>query len=144
MNKKRIILILITLVLVIASVIIGILIVKNENDNASVKEYKVIDSNLESNYVSLKIAKSIDVSQFMKELVKLSNDEKELTFALLKKYSSMNDVLNIIKDYDSDFGESYYKIKYNLPYDDKSSGVVFFTYYIVDSKTALVSSSSTI
>ena len=54
MNKKRIILILITLVLVIASVIIGILIVKNENDNASVKEYKVIDSNLESNYVSLK------------------------------------------------------------------------------------------
>ena len=80
----------------------------------------------------------------MKELVKLSNDEKELTFTLLKKYSSMNDVLNIIKDYDSDFSESNYKIKYNLPYDDKSSGVVFITYYIVDSKTALASSSSTI
>ncbi len=142
--RKKILLISVVLVLTIVAVIVGILVVKNDKDNNRVKEYKVIDNNLESNYVSLEIAKSIDVSSFMKELVKLSNDEKELTFTLLKKYSSMNDVLNIIKDYDSDFSESNYKIKYNLPYDDKSSGVVFITYYIVDSKTALASSSSTI
>lgn len=142
MDKKKIILIAIALIVAITAIAIGNSIIKKNNDD--VREYEVVGSDEESDYVSLKTAKSIDVSSFMKELGKMDNDEKELTYTFLKKYSGMNDVLNIIKDYDKTFSESNYNISYNLPYDDKNSGNIYITYYITDNKPTISSSSSKI
>ena len=142
MEKKKIILMSIAAIMAIMAIAIGNFITNNNEEK--VKDYEVVDSNLDKDYVALKVFDKLDISSFMKDLDKLDSKEQTINFTFLKKYSEVNDILNIIKDYDSSFNESTYKVEYNHPYDDRTSGVLFFTYYIIDDKPILSSTSSKI
>lgn len=102
MNKKKIIIVL-SLVIVIASVIIGFMLMNHEEHTDEVKKYEVV----EDEKVHLNVIDEISVP-------KVKADYLEKTpLKSIKKDLSMQYILNIIKDYDKTFKEKDYTLLFN-------------------------------
>lgn len=98
MNKKKIIIVL-SLVIVIASVIIGFMLMNHEEHTDEVKKYEVVE---DRNSIQLKVLEEIDPPKFK------SNIKENMPLSSVKKDLSMQYILNIIKDYDKNFEEKDY------------------------------------
>lgn len=128
MNKKKIGLIII---LVIIVMLIGMIFIINKQEDNKVKRYEVSIPEKDDSYVNINVLDNIDLKELTETLlVKYDNNEQNLPISELSNKKAFRAIINILKDYDKDFKEAEYKVTYNFPYDDKDSYYITIGYYI--------------